>query len=193
MNSTEALRRHEFSLDAMQHRAYLNRLAGSLTHHREDAEDLVQETLLRAYRFYDRFEPGTNLRAWLTRILKNGFINTRRQASRDRKIFDAAPVEPMDPDAIRAEPRAALPSPEDEAIRNALSGQVEGLLEELPEPYRGTLLLHLEDRTYREISRDQGIPVGTVMSRLHRARNLLRTGVRRLTAGAPDLQPQAAT
>ena len=72
---------------------------------------------------------------------------------------------------MAAEPRSDRPSPEEITIQHALSGQVEELLGELPEPYRATLLLHLEDRTYREISRDQGIPVGTVMSRLHRARN----------------------
>ena len=192
MNPTTQLHGYQFATDAFRHRAYLTRLAASLTHHREDAEDLVQETLLRAYRFHDRFEPGTNLRAWLTRILKNSFINTRRQASRERRVFDPAPVEPMDPDAIAAEPRADQRSPEEEVIQMALSGQVEGLLEELPEPYRGTLRLHLEDRTYREISRDQGIPVGTVMSRLHRARNLLREGVRRISAGARNLNAAAA-
>jgi RNA polymerase sigma-70 factor (ECF subfamily) len=184
-----ALRRLEFEADAIRHLAYLDRLAASLTHHREDAEDLVQETLLRAYRFYDRFEPGTNLRAWLTRILKNGFINTRRQASRDRRLFDLVPVEPVEADLPAAEPRAESPSPEDETIRRALAGQVGDLLHTLPEPYRGTLLLHLEDRTYREISRHQGIPVGTVMSRLHRARNLLRERMR-LTAA--DVNARAA-
>lgn len=191
-DASQVPRRHEFAVNAARHRAYLTRLAASLTHHREDAEDLVQETLLRAYRFQDRFEPGTNLRAWLTRILKNSFINTRRQATRERRIFDPTPVEPTDPDAMSAEPTADLPSPEEEAIQRALSGQVEGLLEHLPEPYRGTLLLHLEDRTYREISRDQGIPVGTVMSRLHRARNLLRQGMQRITAAPADLNAAAA-
>lgn len=178
VSESQVLRRHQFAADAIRHQAYLDRLAASLTHHREDAEDLVQETLLRAYRFYDRFEPGTNLRAWLTRILKNSFINTRRQAARDRRVFDPSPVEPMDPSLQAVEAVAVDPSPEDRAVREAMASQVGELLQTLPEPYKQTLLLHLEDRTYREISRDQGIPVGTVMSRLHRARNLLRRGLK---------------
>ena len=182
-------RRHEFEKLAIPQRAYLSRLASSLTRNREDAEDLVQETLLRAYRFFDRFEPGTNIRAWLTRILKNGFINTRRQASRDRRVFDPIPVEPMDPDVASAEPKADLPSPEEAVIHGMLSDRVERGLGTLPQPYRETLILHLEDRTYREISRDLGIPVGTVMSRLHRARNLLRREMRSLTTS--DLGVQA--
>lgn len=192
MRISPVVRRQEFAADAIRHRAYLDRLASSLTHHREDAEDLVQETLLRAYRFHDRFEPGTNLRAWLTRILKNSFINTRRQAARERKVFDPAPVEPMDPELQAVEAVAADPSPEDQTVRRAMASQVDELMETLPEPYKQTLLLHLEDRTYREISRDQGIPVGTVMSRLHRARNLLRRGLKPLTSPRRDLNPQAA-
>ena len=167
-------RRLAFEADAAVHQPYLDRLASSLTHHREDAQDLVQETMLRALRFYDRFEPGTNLRAWLTRILKNNFINTRRQAARERRVIDPLPVEPVETNSPTVEPRATIPSPEETIIQNRLAERLGHLLQRLPAPYRRTLVLHLEDRTYREISRDLGIPVGTVMSRLHRARNLLR-------------------
>ena len=191
MSNAQLLHRQEFAADAIRHQAYLDRLASSLTHHHQDAQDLVQETLLRAYRFYDRFEPGTNLRAWLTRILKNSFINTRRQAARERKVFDPAPVEPVDPDAQAVNLIASDPSPEDETMRRVMASQVDELLENLPEPYKATLLLHLKDRTYREISTDQGIPVGTVMSRLHRARNLLRRGLKQLTSPPHNFKPQA--
>ena len=172
-----------FEANAAVHQPYLDRLASSLTHHREDAQDLVQETMLRALRFYDRFEPGTNLRAWLTRILKNNFINTRRQAARERRVFDPMAVEPSEASRSSAEPRATSPSPEEKVIYRRLADQLGRLLPQLPDPYLRTIALHLEDRTYREISRDLGIPVGTVMSRLHRARNLLRAEMNRPAEG----------
>ena len=85
----------------------------------------------------------------------------------------------MDPDAQAVDPVASDPSPEDQTVRRVMASQVDELLETLPEPYKATLLLHLEDRTYREISRDQGIPVGTVKSRMASAYRRLRELLRR--------------
>jgi RNA polymerase sigma factor (sigma-70 family) len=88
----QTLRHLEFETNAVLFRPYLERLAQSLTHNRYDADDLVQETLTRAYRFRSRFTPGTNMRAWLTRILKNSFINTRRLAARNRSSRGCSPI-----------------------------------------------------------------------------------------------------
>jgi RNA polymerase sigma-70 factor (ECF subfamily) len=187
-----ARRRLQFEVDAAVHQPYLDRLASSLTHHREDAQDLVQETLLRAFRFYDRFEQGTNIRAWLTRILKNNFINTCRQAARERRVFDPVAVAPNDAPGPSVEPRATLPGPEERVIQSRLADRLAEMLDRLPEPYRGTLLLHLEDLTYREIADRLDVPVGTVMSRLHRARGLLRAEMVRVP-DAPLKRPSAAT
>jgi RNA polymerase sigma-70 factor (ECF subfamily) len=175
--SIQALRLHEFEANAVLFRPYLQRLAQSLTHNRYDADDLVQETLTRAYRFRARFTPGTNMRAWLTRILKNSFINTRRLAARERRILDPVSLDQADFANQQMEPRDLDPSPEEQVIQGMLADRVEDLLAGLAEPYRSTLLLHLGDRTYREISRELGVPIGTVMSRLHRARGLLRAGL----------------
>jgi len=175
--TTQPLRPIEFEASATLLRPYLERLAQSLTHNPYDADDLVQETLTRAYRFRARFTPGTNMRAWLTRILKNSFINTRRLAARERRALDPVSLDQAEFDDQPLEPRDGDPTPEEQVIQGMLADRVEGLLEELPEPYRSTLLLHLGDRTYREISRELGVPIGTVMSRLHRARNLLRAGL----------------
>lgn len=171
------LQRLEFEASATLLRPYLERLAQSLTRNRDDADDLVQETLARAIRFHHRFTPGTNLRAWLTRILKNSFINTRRVAARERRALDPVPIDDAAEEMYGLALRSTAPSPEEEVIQGMLADRVEALLDEMPEPYRKTLLLHLGDRTYQEISRELGVPMGTVMSRLHRARNLLRDGL----------------
>jgi len=175
--TTQTLRHLEFETNAVLFRPYLERLAQSLTHNRYDADDLVQETLTRAYRFRGRFTPGTNMRAWLTRILKNSFINTRRMAARERRVLDPVSLDHAEFANQPIEPRDGEPSPEEQVIQGMLADRVEDLLAGLAEPYRSTLLLHLGDRTYREISRELGVPIGTVMSRLHRARNLLRAGL----------------
>ena len=144
-----------------------------LTRNRQAAEDLLQDTYLRAYSHYDGFQEGTNLKAWLFRILKNGFINGYRQKKagprevdleRDGTTFEGALEEVAPPAA----------TPEDELLATTLDGDVARALSSLPEDFRIVVeLVDLQDFSYREVAGILEIPLGTVMSRLYRGRRLL--------------------
>jgi RNA polymerase sigma-70 factor (ECF subfamily) len=142
-----------------------------LTHNRAEAEDLVQETCLRALRGFHRFDPGTNCRAWLLTILRNAFLNRVRRNGR----------EILDPELTSRDweaDRTAVDrrdSPEDEFFRTVLHGDVDRALRSLPLVFREAVVLaDLEGLAYREIAEVLGCPIGTVMSRLSRGRALLR-------------------
>ena len=146
------------------------RLSGD-TH---DADDLVQETVLRAWRFWPRFEQGTNLRAWLLRILTRCFIDGYHRGRREREVLSLA--RHAHPDA------APAPWQPDEC---GLSDEVEASVSALPTEFRSVLrLVALEDRSYREAADVLGCPVGTVMSRLHRARRSLKADLGSFAAQA---------
>jgi RNA polymerase sigma-70 factor (ECF subfamily) len=144
-----------------------------LTRNRQDAEDLLQETYLRAYAHYDGYREGTNLKAWLFRILKNGFINGYRQRKagprevdleRGGESFEAA-LEDVTPLAA---------TPEDELLDRTLDGDVARGIGSLPHDFRIVVeLVDLQDFSYREVADILEIPLGTVMSRLYRGRRLL--------------------
>ena len=144
-----------------------------LTRNRQDAEDLLQETYLRAYAHYDGYREGTNLKAWLFRILKNGFINGYRQRKagprevdleRGGASFEAA-LEDVTPSAA---------TPEAELLDRTLDGDVARAIGGLPEDFRIVVeLVDLQDFSYREAADILEIPLGTVMSRLYRGRRLL--------------------
>lgn len=137
------------------------------------AEDLVQDTLLRAYRAWASFEPGSNARAWAFRILTNSFINNYRRSRRHRRFARENPE-----DAVRAlygsgRPRRAA-DPQGALVDDALSDEVARALEELPADYRDVVsLTDLGGARYRDAADALGVPIGTVMSRLFRARRLL--------------------
>lgn len=141
-----------------------------LTRNRQDAEDLLQETYLKAYAHYEGFTEGTNLKAWLFRILKNSFINDYRH----RKIAPPeVDLETQEEGAL--ERRAASgPNPETEMLDGSLDARVARALASLPEEFRLVVeLSDLQDFTYREVAEILEIPLGTVMSRLYRGRRLL--------------------
>lgn len=148
-----------------------------LTHNRAEAEDLVQETYLRAFKNFHRFNPGTNCRAWLYTILRNVFLNRIRRTGTEILEGDARlPDAGLD----------ALPSmtfggtPEEEFLQTVLHGDVERALRGLPLPFREAIVLaDLEGLSYREVAEVLGCPLGTVMSRLSRGRALLRRGLAR--------------
>ncbi|HET7482041.1 MAG TPA: sigma-70 family RNA polymerase sigma factor [Actinomycetota bacterium] len=152
--------------------------AGALrmTRNPQDAEDLVQETMLRAYRAFDRFEAGTNLKAWLFRILTNAYINTYRKKQREPKKVSADEIEDFDlfqelknhdPEFTRSAESVVLDSIVDSDIIEALDA--------LPEPFRlAVILSDLEDFSYAEMAEIMDVPLGTVMSRLHRGRKALQ-------------------
>jgi RNA polymerase sigma-70 factor (ECF subfamily) len=148
-----------------------------LTRNRADAEDLLQETFLRAYRGYGRFEEGTNLRAWLYRILTNTFINTYRAKQRRPGETDLADVEDLylyrRLGGLEASQRGR--SAEDELMDLVTEGEVKDAIEALPEQFRmAVLLADIEGFSYKEIAEILDVPIGTVMSRLHRGRKGLQ-------------------
>lgn len=144
-----------------------------LTYNEEDANDLVQETYLKAYRFLDRYEAGTNAKAWLFRILKNAFINEYRKKSKQPNRVDIDEVT-----NIRDEEDTNYSSYLDlreEMFQGMMGDEVTNAINSLPVDFRAVILLcDIEGFTYEEIAKIVDIPIGTVRSRLHRARNMLK-------------------
>ena len=165
-----------FETDALSHLDALYRTALRMTRSESDAEDLVQETYIRAFRFREQFTPGTNLRAWLFRILTNTFINQyRRKAARpDETELDDVEESILYRHMRDVSPGSASPDPEAELLDSTLSSEVKDALEALPEKFRTTVLLDVEGFSYKEIAELLDIPIGTVMSRLHRGRRFLQ-------------------
>lgn len=152
--------------------ASVNSLYGAalrLTANPADAEDLVQDTYLKAFRSADQFQPGTNLRAWLFTILHNTFLNRRRRAARD-----PVSVEPEEIERADAGLSPASLNPEELLLRDTLDADLQAALGALPEAFRQAVWLRdVEEFTYAEIAAMLGIPLGTVMSRISRGRRLL--------------------
>ena len=163
----------EFEGVALVHLDLLYRAALRLTHNRAEAEDLVQETWLRALRHFDQFDPGSNCRAWLLTILRNAFLNRVRREGREILESDMAATEAG---AARLEEASvARSSPEEDFFQTVLHGDVDRALKTLPLPFRLVVtLVDLEGLTYKEVAQVLDCPIGTVMSRLSRARQLLR-------------------
>jgi len=171
----EAKRRREFERETMPHLDALYATALRLTRAPSDAEDLVQDTLLKAYRFYDRFEAGTNLKAWLLKILTNTFINRYRRSVRERKVFDGVGARPVGEGVMSRAAMRGLSRPVEDVQRRILAREIQAAIDELPEDYRLMIVLaDVEELAYKEIAEIVGCPIGTVMSRLHRARKALQ-------------------
>ncbi len=167
----------DFENDAMELVPQLLSAARRMTRNHADAEDLVQETLLKGYRAYDSFEAGTNLRAWLFRILTNTFINKYRRDARRPNEVDLGDVEDFFLyRKIGSEHTAAASrSTEDLVLDGLVAADVKTAVEELPETFRiPVLLADLEGLSYKEIADILDVPIGTVMSRLHRGRKALQ-------------------
>jgi RNA polymerase sigma-70 factor (ECF subfamily) len=167
----------DFEREALGHLDALYRAALRMTRNPADAEDLVQDTYLKAFRAADRFERGTNLRAWLFTILMNTLRNRRRDAVHDRVIVDSTAVD----DSSLATPEA---DPEEQLVRDVLDADVQLALDSIPEAFREAVWLRdVEDFSYAEIARMLAIPTGTVMSRIARGRRLLYDRLVNLRAG----------
>ena len=172
-NEVERENQREFSAEALPHMDVLYNFALRMTGNPDDADDLLQETYLKAFRFWDKFEKGTNCRAWLFRIMKNSYINRYRKESREPDTVDYDDVEEFY-NSIRDE-TAETTDMEERLFGNLLDDDVAKALESLPVDFRTVLILcDIERFTYEEISEFVNCPIGTVRSRLHRGRKMLR-------------------
>ena len=156
----------------------LHNLARHLTGNQEDAEDLVQETYARALRAERQFTPGTNLKAWLFRILRNTFVSSYRRRRRDPTVAGLDPLEAEAAGAAALEQAWLHDDLELDRLRKVVAEEIEAALMMLSEDARTVILLDLEGLTEVEVSEVLGCPVGTVKSRLSRARAALRLRLR---------------
>jgi RNA polymerase sigma-70 factor (ECF subfamily) len=166
----------DFETAAVSHLSSLLGLATRLTRNPAEAEDLVQDTYVKAMRARSAFAAGTNLRAWLMRILTNTFINRFRRGGLERSVLDGPDADPLADGWISSASMQAMRDPESLALRPMLEGEIQNALNALPEEFRVVVLLvDVEEMTYREVADSLGCPIGTVMSRLHRGRRMLRS------------------
>ncbi|MBI4701736.1 MAG: sigma-70 family RNA polymerase sigma factor [Deltaproteobacteria bacterium] len=176
--------------------AHLDALYGMalrLTKDAASAEDLVQDTVVKAVRGRDQFRPGTNLKAWLLRILTNTFINRHRRQGLERQVLDGPDATPLSDLWTGAATLRAMREPEREALVPLLEAELGRALDSLPDAFRMVVMLSdVEGLSYREIAEALGCPVGTVMSRLHRARALLQDLLREQAVAlgiVPECEP----
>lgn len=174
--TVRATRDHEvYETEIARHERALYPAALRMTRNPSDAEDLVQESMARAYAGLRHFTPGTNSRAWLFRILANTFVSTYRKRQREPAQVLSPEFESLITAAIDTAAPAAAQSAEDAVLGQFAYSEVRRALEELPEAYRATIYLaDVEGYPYRDIAEMLKVPIGTVMSRLHRARGQLR-------------------
>jgi len=181
LEDTERIRRppienldEEFRKEALPHMDALYNFALQLTQDSDDAADLLQETYVKAYRFWDKFEKGTNCKAWLFRIMKNSFINFYRKNTRSPEKLDYDEIE-----VIYETIKSNDENPHNldrEIYDNIFDDEVMEAIKSLPEEFRTVLIMcDVEGMTYEEIADFLDIPIGTVRSRIHRARKVLAT------------------
>jgi RNA polymerase sigma-70 factor (ECF subfamily) len=165
----------DFEQEALQHLGPLLGIANRLTRNPAEAEDLVQDTIVKAIRARDQFQAGTNMRAWLLRILTNTFINRYRRGGLERAVLEGPDADPLADGWVSTATMESMRDPEALALRGVVEAEIRSALEQLPEEFRlAVLLADVEELSYREISEIMGCPIGTVMSRLHRGRRLLK-------------------
>jgi RNA polymerase sigma-70 factor (ECF subfamily) len=150
-----------------------------MTRSTAEAEDLVQDTVVKAMRARDQFQPGTNLKAWLLRILTNTFINRYRRGGMERDVIDGPDAESLTDAWVGATTLRAMRDPETQALSPLVEAEVQRALDDLPPEFRlAVVLSDIEELSYKEIADAMGCPIGTVMSRLHRGRRMLQKTLR---------------
>ncbi len=167
------VKQREFEAEALPHMDLLYNFALRTAGNANDAQDLLQETYLKAFRFWDKYEKGTNIRAWLFRIMKNSYINRYRKVSREPDKVDYDDVENFY-DSVRDESKDTTDL-QQKMFGGLLGDEVTTALQRLPDDFRTVVILcDIEELTYEEIADFLNCPIGTVRSRLHRGRKLLQ-------------------
>lgn len=165
----------EFERVALPHLSDLYKVAFYFTKNEAEAEDLVQETYLRAFRFFDKFEPGTNCKAWLLTILRNLFINRYRQKRREPEMVDWEKIDQAYEAMAAAQEKVQRGNPESIFLSRLMGHEVQQALKKLPEEFRmGIVLVDIGELNYEEAGKVMDCPIGTVRSRVSRGRRLLQ-------------------
>ena len=163
----------KFEAVALEHMNLVYRSALYMAQNENDAQDLVQETYLRAYRFFDKFEEGTNCKAWLLKILQNTFINTIRRKRKQSRVIHLSEMEDQGLELT------SDANPEYEVFGDLFDDEMTAAMNRLPVEYRTAILLaDVKRLSYKEVADIVDCPIGTVMSRLHRGRKLLRESLK---------------
>jgi RNA polymerase sigma-70 factor (ECF subfamily) len=165
----------QFETACVEHMDALYACALRLTHNQHEAEELVQDTYVKALRSSHLFEWGTNLRAWLVRILTNTFMNVYRHRIHERRFQERAIDEPVYDELLDREAKAFAADPESHVFTQFFKQKLESALKDIPAEFRAVVVLaDIEELSYKEIAESLGCPIGTVMSRLYRGRRLLQ-------------------
>lgn len=164
-----------FEEQAIGHLDAMYAVACRMTKNPATAEDLVQDAMVKALRGRDQFQPGTNLKAWLLRIVTNTFLNHYKRGGLERDVFEGPDAEALNDGWMSAESLRGMRDVEALAVSPMLRDELSAALDALPEEFRMPVVLcDVEEMSYKEIAEIMGCPVGTVMSRLHRGRKLLK-------------------
>lgn len=171
----EARKKAEFEALVMPHLEALYGTAVRMTRNPQEADDLLQDTCLKAFRFIDRFQRGTNFKAWIFKILTNVFINRYRKLQRDREVRGEVERDGHHAHILAQGPARDAQRPEDTILDHLMSEDIAQALEKLPPDFRMAIILSdVEEFSYKEIAEIMDCPVGTVMSRLYRARRQMQ-------------------
>lgn len=166
----------QFESEVIPHLRLMMAMANRLTRNPSEAEDLVQDTLVKAFRSRDQYQSGTNLKAWLLTILRNTFLNGYRRQKLHRRLIDGGDAENISHRSMSTASVQTMTDTESGLLQNSLHSALRSALQQLPEEFSSVVVLaDVEELSYKEIAESIGCPVGTVMSRLHRGRRLLRS------------------